>query len=211
MAPKGTTQRVSDGEPVDFDDAKQAWADAARPVLERVAGTYNLYIEYKDLAETVQQDSGITTGVLVHHWIGSVLGAVARERRAPDEPMLTSLCVRADGTIGAGYGESVLEREGAVPDGSRPARRRGTPRLLPVLRRGPAREWWRADADATAQDQAKPSAAPARACSAEAMPDLLHRGGGVRGVRDLRRVRPGPAGSIRDLPSLASLPCSSSS
>ena len=115
MAPKGTTQRVSDGGPVDFNDAKQAWADAARPVLERVAGTYNLYIEYKDLAETVQQDSGITTGVLVHHWIGSVLGAVARERRAPDEPMLTALCVRADGTIGASYGEAVLEREGAVP------------------------------------------------------------------------------------------------
>ena len=103
MAPKGTTQRVSDGDPVDFTDAKQAWAYAARPVLERVAGTYNLYIEYKDLAETVQQDSGITTGVLVHHWIGSVLGAVARERRAP-------------GTIGAGYGEAVLEREGAVPE-----------------------------------------------------------------------------------------------
>ena len=115
MAPKGTTQRVSDGDPVDFADAKQAWADAARPVLERVAGTYNLYIEYKDLAESVQQDTGITTGVLVHHWIGSVLGTVARERRAPDEPMLTALCVRADGTVGSGYGEAVLEREGVVP------------------------------------------------------------------------------------------------
>ena len=76
MAPKGTTQRVSDGDPVDIEDAKQAWADAARPVLERVASSYNQYIENKDLAESVQQDSGITTGVLVHHWIGSVLGAV---------------------------------------------------------------------------------------------------------------------------------------
>jgi hypothetical protein len=115
MAPKGTTQRVSDGGAVDLDDAKQAWAEAARPVLERVAGSYNLYIEHKDLAESVQQDTGITTGVLVHHWIGSVLGAVARDRRAPDEPMLSSLCVRTDGTVGSDYGESVLEREGAVP------------------------------------------------------------------------------------------------
>ena len=115
MAPKGTTQRVADGDPVDFEDAKQAWAEAARPVLERVAGSYNQYIENKELAESVQQDSGITTGVLTHHWIGSVLGAVARDRRAPDEPMLISLCVRADGTIGAGYGEAILEREGVVP------------------------------------------------------------------------------------------------
>ena len=157
-------------------------------MLERVAGTYNLYIEYKDLAETVQQDSGITTGVLVHHWIGSVLGAVARERRAPDEPMLSSLCVRADGTIGAGYGESVLEREGAVPEdldlhaaAERLACYRYFGANLPENGGAPT-------LTATAQDQAKPSAAPARACSAAAMPDLLHRGGGVRRVRDLRRV-----------------------
>jgi hypothetical protein len=49
------------------------------------------------------------------HWIGKVLGSVARDRRAPDEPMLTSLCVHADGTVGSGYGEAVLEREGATP------------------------------------------------------------------------------------------------
>ena len=138
MAPKGTTQRVSDGEPVDFDDAKQAWADAARPVLERVAGTYNLYIEYKDLAESVQQDTGITTGVLVHHWIGSVLGAVARERRAPDEPMLI-LAVRACRRHDRCGLRGVSPRaRGCRPRGPRSARRHGTPRVLPVLRRGAA-------------------------------------------------------------------------
>ena len=29
--------------------------------------------------------------------------------------MLSSLCVRTDGTVGSDYGEAVLEREGAVP------------------------------------------------------------------------------------------------
>ena len=107
--------RVSDGAVVDFKAAQRAWANAARPVLERVARTYNQYIVYQDLAEAVQEESGITTGVPFRHWIGSVLFAVARQRRAKDEPMLTSLCVHADGTVGSGYGEAVLEREGMVP------------------------------------------------------------------------------------------------
>ena len=110
-----TTRRVSDGTVVDFKAAQRDWANAARPVLERVARTYNQYIVYQDLAEAAQEESGITTGVPFRHWIGSVLGAVARDRRAPDEPMLTSLCVHADGTVGPGYGEAVLEREGVVP------------------------------------------------------------------------------------------------
>ena len=187
MAPKGTTQRVSDGGAVDLDDAKQAWADAARPVLKRVAGSYNLYIEHKDLAESVQQDTGITTGVLVHHWIGSVPAPVARHRRAPDEPMLSSLCVRTDGTVGSDYRDAVLERERVRPSGSRPARRRGTPRVYRYFARiCPLR--WKADADATAQGEAESGGAPARARRPEAMPDLLHRSGGLRGVRDLWRV-----------------------
>jgi hypothetical protein len=108
----GTTRRVSDGSLVDFKAAQRAWATSARPVLERVARTYNEYIVYQDLAEAVQEESGITIGVPFRHWIGSVLGAVARDQRAPDEPMLTCLCVHADGTVGSGYGEAVFERTG---------------------------------------------------------------------------------------------------
>ena len=73
----GTTRRVSDGSVVDFKAAQRAWAAAARPVLERVARTYNQYIVYQDLAEAVQEESGITTGVPFRHWIGSVLGALS--------------------------------------------------------------------------------------------------------------------------------------
>ncbi len=112
---EGTTRRVSDGSAVAWGEATAAWAAAARPVLERVAETYNEYIVYQDLAEAVQEESGITTGVPFRHWIGKVLGSVARDRRANDEPMLTSLCVHADGTVGTGYGEAVLERTGVVP------------------------------------------------------------------------------------------------
>ena len=138
MAPKGTTQRVSDGDPVDFADAKQAWADAARPVLERVAGTYNLYIEYKDLAESVQQDTGITTGVLVHHWIGSVLSAVAaRASGARRADALRAVRARRRHDRCGLRGVSARAR-GCRPRGPRSACRHGTPRVLPILRRGAA-------------------------------------------------------------------------
>lgn len=115
--PKNTTRRVSDDRPVVWAEAVAAWAAAGRPVLEKVAGSYNAYVTYQQLADEVQVAAGITTGVPFRHWIGQVLGAIATEQQArPDEPFLTSLVVRADGTIGDGYGIPVAEREGLVPE-----------------------------------------------------------------------------------------------
>jgi hypothetical protein len=105
----GTTRRTATGEPVDFKDAIAAWAEAGRPVVEDVARTYGGYITYQDMAERVQERSGIVTGVPFRHWIGSVLGELARRER-PGEPILTSLVVRADGTIGDGYAIPIRER-----------------------------------------------------------------------------------------------------
>ena len=85
-------------------------------MLERVASTYGAYITYADLAEAVQESSGIRTGSAFRNWIGKVLGSVARHPDRPDEPMLTSLVVHADGTIGPGYVEPVAERDGVVPE-----------------------------------------------------------------------------------------------
>lgn len=110
-----TTRRVSDGSLVGWSNALDAWAAAARPVLERAAMTYGAYLTYQQLAEAVQKEAGINTGVPFRHWIGTVLGVVARGRRAPDEPMLTALVVHADGTIGPGYAIPVEERDGMAP------------------------------------------------------------------------------------------------
>jgi hypothetical protein len=107
--PSGTTRRTADGELVEWQEAIAAWARVGRPVLERVAGTYGAYVTYQQMAKLVQEAAGITTGVPFRHWIGSVLGELARLER-PDEPLLTSLVVRADGTIGSGYIIPIRER-----------------------------------------------------------------------------------------------------
>lgn len=114
---EGTTRRISDGAPVSWSDAVASWAQEGRPVLESVARTYGSYLTYQQMAEEVQRAAGITTGVPFRHWIGRVLGAIAAEqqRSRPDEPFLTALVVRADGTIGDGYAIPVEERDGTVP------------------------------------------------------------------------------------------------
>lgn len=111
-----TTRRTSDDTPVDWKDAVAAWAAAGGPVLRAAATEYGAYLTYQQLASEVQHAAGIETGVPFRHWIGQVLGAIASEQRArPDEPILTSLVVRADGTIGDGYAIPVEERDGVVP------------------------------------------------------------------------------------------------
>src|SRR5215203_4560104 len=63
----------------------------------------------QEMAELVQEHAGVTTGMPFRHWIGRVLGEVSRLER-PNEPLLTSLVVRADGTIGDGYIIPIRER-----------------------------------------------------------------------------------------------------
>ena len=99
-----------------FTDAKLAWSMAAREVLIRTARTYHGYITYGELAEEVQQVSGVRTRSQMRNWIGGVLGLVADECHGRGEPPLTALCVHQDETVGVGYGY-VLELAGeAVPD-----------------------------------------------------------------------------------------------
>ena len=94
------TYRESDGSAVDFATALAAWTAAARPALVRTAQTYRDTLSYKELSEEVQVVSGIRTKMLPWHWIGRVLGSVARESHQRGEPMLSALCVHEDGTIG---------------------------------------------------------------------------------------------------------------
>ena len=86
------TYREIDSSPVEMDHAKQEWALAVRPELERVAHSYGDVVKYGELAEAVQASSGIRTRTLMHYWIGDVLGRVTaechrRERAAALSPV----------------------------------------------------------------------------------------------------------------------------
>jgi hypothetical protein len=84
----------------------------ARESLLRTAETYNGYITYSDLAEQVQNKSGIRTKQLIHYWVGKILGVVSTDCHQSNEPLLSSLCVHQDGSVGAGYGVALDETYG---------------------------------------------------------------------------------------------------
>lgn len=118
MTPDGPgTYHVADGQAVAMEDAKAAWVPLAREVLLGTARVYNGIVHYAELADDVQSGSGIRTRQLVHYWIGDVLGRVSDECHRLGEPLLSSLCVRQDGTIGDGYAIALAARYGSgAPD-----------------------------------------------------------------------------------------------
>jgi hypothetical protein len=89
------------------DDTKALWATHARDVLVDVARGYNGVVTAAELSALVQERSGMTTRQLTSHWIGDVLGRVARECRDRSEPNLAALCVYATGSVGSSYPASV--------------------------------------------------------------------------------------------------------
>ena len=102
------TYREIDSSLVEMDLAKEEWAIAARPELERVAQSYGEIVKYGELAAAVQANTGIRTKTLMHYWISDVLARVGADCHKRKEPLLSSLCVRADGTIGDGYGTALV-------------------------------------------------------------------------------------------------------
>ncbi|MGD9957922.1 hypothetical protein [Nocardioides sp.] len=109
-----TTERT---EPeVGTEEARTAWAVAARDVLVTTAGTYRDLITFKQIAAAVQEQTGITTKQLSNHWLGDVLTRVAVECDKRGEPLLTSLCVDATGSVGANYSATVARLRGAAPE-----------------------------------------------------------------------------------------------
>src|ERR1039457_1294691 len=109
------TYRISDNSPVDSQEAVLAWTAAALRALERVARRYRATITYKELAAYVQEATGIRTRVLMMNWIGLVLDGASRESHRRGQPMLSALCVHADGTVGDGYGQAIAENYGCEP------------------------------------------------------------------------------------------------
>lgn len=92
--------------------AKEAWAEVAEPILRRVACTYHATITYQQLADEVRDVTGYRTRMLIHYWIGDVLGRVARACHARGEPLLSALCVDSTGSVGPGYGVAFSETYG---------------------------------------------------------------------------------------------------
>ncbi|MGC8474019.1 MAG: hypothetical protein ACP5PW_06385 [Candidatus Dormibacteria bacterium] len=80
-----------------------------------VARTYRATIRYSELAEEVQEKTGVRTRMLMHYWIGEVLGRVSHDCRAKGEPLLSALCVDAGGSVGPCYGALIAELEGMAP------------------------------------------------------------------------------------------------
>ena len=98
------------------DVARAAWAEAARIELLEVAGHYQGTIASKDLALKVQHRSGIRTSQRAHYWIGDILGRVSAECAERGEPLLSALCVNAEGSVGDTYAATVLAIRGETPD-----------------------------------------------------------------------------------------------
>ncbi len=94
------------------DASQEAWAASAYDTLRDVAGRYHALITYAELAGVVQTATGIRTRQLRQHWIGEVLRRVSRECAGKDEPLLSSLCVNASGSVGDGYEVVVRELRG---------------------------------------------------------------------------------------------------
>ncbi|MEU8921835.1 hypothetical protein AB0D10_13000 [Kitasatospora sp. NPDC048545] len=107
--------RVSDGVAVGATQAHIVWTRAAYPALVEVAGRYHAVISYADLAEALQEASGVRTRVNHRHWIGKVLSLVVLEAHRRGDPPLTALVVNAtDGKVGPAYQE-VLAVAGQPP------------------------------------------------------------------------------------------------
>lgn len=101
--PSYGTYREVDRSRVEFSDALETWIGLAYDALILTASSYHAVISYGELAQKVQEASGVRTKMLLANWIGRLLERVAQEAKRVGDPPLTSLCVHQDGTIGEGY------------------------------------------------------------------------------------------------------------
>lgn len=92
-----------------------SWAEAARAVLLEAAGRYRAVVTQKQLGTAVQERTGITTSRPMQQWLPDVLSRVADESQALGEPLLSSLCVTVQGSVGAAYADAVEHARGARP------------------------------------------------------------------------------------------------
>ena len=112
----GSAPEPRDAAEVGWATARDAWSEAARPVLLEAAGRYRATITWKQLSTAVQQATGITTSRAVAQWIDGVLEQVALECEERGEPLLSSLAVSMQGSVGEGYAAAVERARGTRPE-----------------------------------------------------------------------------------------------
>ena len=108
--------RFTSAATVGAEHSRATWALAARERLLEVAAVYRDSIDYRDLADFVQRRSLVRTTAHPRSWIGDVLARVASQCAQRQEPLLTSLVVDSNGSVGASYATALLELRGEEPD-----------------------------------------------------------------------------------------------
>jgi uncharacterized protein (DUF697 family) len=88
--------------PIPFTEALAEWAPVARDLLIETAKVFGSLITQAEVASKVQSETGIRAGRPVRLWINDLLAAVTR-LRGEGEPLLASLCVRLDESVGDAY------------------------------------------------------------------------------------------------------------
>ena len=95
--------------------AQEAWVQAAREALVDTARSYQALVTTKELGALVLSRTRIRTSQQTHHWVADILRLVARDCAGRDEPILSSLTVNANGTVGSWYAEAIRELRGEAP------------------------------------------------------------------------------------------------
>lgn len=89
-------------------DPVGAWVGVARSVLTEKARQYNSFMYYPDFVAIVEARAGVyAPGHLP--WMGEVLKGLAEECIKHKRPVLSALCVNADGTVARGFGRALAE------------------------------------------------------------------------------------------------------
>jgi hypothetical protein len=100
---------------VGVEPAQEAWRQAARDALVDTAKSYQALVTTKELGALVLSRTRIRTSQQTHHWVADILRLVARDCAGRDEPILASLTVNANGTVGSWYAESIRDLRGEAP------------------------------------------------------------------------------------------------
>jgi hypothetical protein len=98
------------------DQLLKSWTPVAYRKLLETAATYGAVVTYQQIGEHVQAESGRRTSASQMSWVGRMLDLIAHEAHRRGDPPLTSLCVRADGSVGEAYARAVAATTGGRID-----------------------------------------------------------------------------------------------